>query len=360
MGGIVWEQSSQPFQRGYMMRKMIPATCLMVALVTFLLVSPAHGQEEGNNGVYGYTSLDYDPSTKELTGYSETDEDGSLQVDYRPHVSATLTDQNNKVLGSASQSGYSSASVTIYATGATGVTYTMAGSHFLVLDQMVQQGGLSEYQDWAGMNQYQSFGFDEPFMDTYTGFVYPDDQTLSPDIILGGTYDVARYTTPLLCGDVRDQIVQEYYLYLVALTPTCSTFSNSIGPDPYTIWTLIPDETASYKPWAIIQAYLPPNLNLVQSQISQTLSISSGYRNPAAEYAAAQANGVKPAHNSRHMYGDAVDIRASNNSGYWSQLRTAGHTAKACVEPSNISTYSHAHLDWRKYYGATAGCPPNW
>ena len=95
------------------------------------------------------------------------------------------------------------------------------------------------------------------------------------------------------------------------------------------------------------------------------LGITSAYRNPAAEIAAATSNGAKPAPNSRHEAGDGVDLTTTwSGKSLCPAIYNAAAASKtgACFEPAaqetpkGSTTPSHAHVDWR----AKTGPSNNW
>jgi hypothetical protein len=87
------------------------------------------------------------------------------------------------------------------------------------------------------------------------------------------------------------------------------------------------------------------------------MSINSGYRNPAKQ------NVVNPsAPNSRHQFGDAVDIATNNSDTQWQDMHDTSKTygvedsMSPCFEPNSVSTNNHLHADWRPL----ASCSTTW
>jgi len=74
-------------------------------------------------------------------------------------------------------------------------------------------------------------------------------------------------------------------------------------------------------------------------------TITSAYRNPVRNDA------VGGAQASRHLFGDAADLR--NESGAlpeWNDMETAAHLANAdYVAPQTESGLGHVHADWRNH-----------
>lgn len=85
-----------------------------------------------------------------------------------------------------------------------------------------------------------------------------------------------------------------------------------------------------------------------------TLTINSGYRNPFKNRL------ISAAQESRHIYGDAADIRLSDVSGDGvadfrdrELIVSAAQQHGACVEPDEL-TPTWVHMDWR------GACPTGW
>ncbi len=146
----------------------------------------------------------------------------------------------------------------------------------------------------------------------------------------------------------------------------------------YSSSELTVDQSTGAPTYSILQQYaLATGLDSVSDNAfagsTSHFAITSGYRNPAAEVAAAQQNGVKAYLNSRHLAGDAVDLSTGGDSAYWQAVYSAGLPAGACVEPVRVQgNYNHVHLDWRTQTGvsntpsggnsfpSSASCPPGW
>jgi hypothetical protein len=141
----------------------------------------------------------------------------------------------------------------------------------------------------------------------------------------------------LQCGDVRDNIRGEYYGYPgSSFYPLCTDFTWIYGftSKQFTFQQLTVDQSTGAEQFAILQSYFVSNLGAVFNILGNNPYITNGYRNPAAELAAALNNHKKYFPNSRHMAGDAVDLRTNSSSKTWTAQQSAGWAAGGCVEPA--------------------------
>lgn len=331
------------------------AAILMIGVTTCGRLQ-AQDQDESDS-IYGFTSIDYDSSSNQVTAYSETDADNPLDIYYWAELTLVVQDQNGNVLATAygsSDYSYSDATITLAANPST--TYTATGSHWVELSELFTCPGCSP-------NGYEYY---DPFeMSSYTDYyqVWPDiadwmAQTQTPqqngtqyqELILGATNDTAHVTTPGKCGDVRDTMIQEYVNYHVALTPACITFTQSVLTTHFTFGEL---NSGDYS-WAILTLPLQDGAENTRTDYgNQSLTVNSGYRNPAHQCAVDAAAGQRCVMNSQHVMGSAVDL--ASNSTTWAAIAAAGKAATACREPSVQSGYGHVHLDWRE-----SPCPSKW
>jgi hypothetical protein len=153
------------------------------------------------------------------------------------------------------------------------------------------------------------------------------------------------------CGDERDTIIKEYTDNGVAWTPGCADFSQNAHSDHFTF-----DEfnvSGDYS-WAIVEASLtiPDSssygLERWRKEYGASRIINSAYRNPKHN------NQVGGAKDSRHMYGDATDLRnESRTEDEWSNMQAAATRAKAdYIEPRNgPCDIGCVHADWRSTGG---------
>ena len=152
------------------------------------------------------------------------------------------------------------------------------------------------------------------------------------------------------CGDERDQMIAEYAAYGVSLSPTCSSFTQTAHSVYFTFAEL---NVYNTYPWAIIRPPLTVaasagyGLDRWRQSYGSARNTNSVYRAPAHNAA------VGGSSNSRHMFGDAVDLRnQSGSQTEWNAMVTAaGSTgAKAdYIEPQSISGLAHVHADWRNH-----------
>lgn len=151
------------------------------------------------------------------------------------------------------------------------------------------------------------------------------------------------------CGDQRGNIIAEYNQEGVAFTPNCSDFTQSV---PSLSHYSFSQWNSSTYGWAILKDTVVSNTYCVVANHGSTPPFSSGYRNPVRNLQ------VSGALNSRHVYGDAVDLDTPNapNNTMYNALRTiakGGSCGVACVEPRSIAP-NHFHADYR------GACPSGW
>ncbi len=183
-------------------------------------------------GAYGYTTIDYDIDSGQVTAYSETDMDDDLQTYYEPTLGFSVYDQNNAFITGGWQPG-----CTKYYDGVTfswscqfaagsGETYTAWGYHGVELQQQYDCEDDScddpEYIDYLEFSELEQFDLiDLGTLDFFgPGSSTPIDTS---DVDLGTTYDNASVSIPAGCGDVRDQVIREYYS-LSTYKPQCVDF----------------------------------------------------------------------------------------------------------------------------------------
>lgn len=352
----------------------------------------------------GYTTIDFDPDTNQVTAYSETDIDPSLEIYYIPSDSLDVTDQNNSLVAPPGcQESYNGTtdSWSCQFAAAGGSTYTALGEQSLILQE--------EYTDpycdplnafgpgYCGYIDQLSFGQLIPFDLADIGYISlfgpGGASVIDNDFLpLATTTDSATITIPV-CGDVRDLMIKEYAQMSAYKITSCWDFVDPgtwnyyymyLSHSYFDFYGLTPDESTGWGQFAILQPYAyVDGLNAIGNQVaaqSAPYGITSGYRNPAAEYSAAAQNGVKPAINSRHMAGDGADLRTNwNGVSNFAQMYDAAAAANsgACFEPPDKESRSHVHIDWRSKtgpvnnWGGTSdfpnptawgpnGCPAGW
>jgi hypothetical protein len=108
--------------------------CFLVFLSIGLLATRMNAQEyddDGDPGVYGYITIDYDPSTNVVTAYSETDVYGEALYFYQAEVQ--LSSNGFTQFEVAPVPSDSSVSATFTYQGAAGNTYQAFGTHSIEL-----------------------------------------------------------------------------------------------------------------------------------------------------------------------------------------------------------------------------------
>jgi len=337
--------------------------CSFVLLSAALLAVRAPAQEydgdQGEPGVFGYTSIDFDPDTNVVTAYSETDVYGEALYFYQAEVQ--LWSNGNYEVNLSPNPTDSSVSATISYQGAAGNTYQATGAHTVELTAKFLPAAEYEYDeddDAFGFLSWPSYDIESPWVFPFT--VLDSNDPPEIDVVtLGQTYDSAVTTIPASCGngDQRNTIIQEYVTLATVYFPQCSEFTQTLSDPHFTFKEL---NTGNYS-WAILRSYFISELDAL-NVLSPGFGVNSAYRNPAKQKAIDIANGQKYWNTgSRHMYGDAVDVATTQSN--WTQYQGWGHQLSACVEPSSMSGYGHAHLDWRDQatLGPTfTGCPKYW
>lgn len=133
------------------------------------------------------------------------------------------------------------------------------------------------------------------------------------------------------------------------LNPACNDFTQSVPTQSH--YSFAQWNSGTYS-WALLKDTVTGGTYCVVFNHGSTPGFNSGYRNPAHNAI------VSGAQNSRHVYGDAVDLdtpTAPNNSLYDSLrfIAKSGACEVSCVEPRSMSP-SHFHSDYR------GACPTGW
>jgi hypothetical protein len=150
------------------------------------------------------------------------------------------------------------------------------------------------------------------------------------------------------CGDERDSLIYQYLNYGVNFVPNCGSFTNSAASEFFSFSELTVNSGASS--WAIIR----PPLTVAKSSgygldrwrqlIGTPQHANSVYRTPAHNWA------IGGASQSRHMYGDAVDLANQTNTSaeYWAKRANAIEAEADYVEEiDGPCMLSCVHADWR-------------
>ena len=145
-------------------------------------------------------------------------------------------------------------------------------------------------------------------------------------------------------------IIQEYTTYGVTLNPDCADFTQTAHSVYFTFSEL---NTGDYQ-WALIRLPLTVaassgyGLDAWRTNYGSSRIVNSAYRNPARNAA------VGGAPQSRHMFGDAVDLRNQGGTlAEWNAMVAAATTAGAdFIEPQNgPCALACTHADWRSHAG---------
>jgi hypothetical protein len=190
---------------------------------------------------------------------------------------------------------------------------------------------------------------------TYAGKVFTPPYCSPPQDKTGtGQINIQVNTK---CADVRDTIVQEYINYDTGWAPYCQNFSQTAHSVYFTFAEL---NTGDYS-WALVKRPLVVasssgyGLDDWRVQYGSARTINSAYRNPARNAA------VGGAPQSRHMFGDAVDLSNQSYSSScgtgsacqveWNNMYNAAGLAGADYrEPTTGPCgYACTHADWRNH-----------
>jgi len=212
-------------------------------------------------------------------------------------------------------------------------------------------------QSWTGeesLSAYQYGSVDQ------TAFPQPIIYAVPPFSSFAGANQSGSKTSAL-CHDDRDKLIAEYPKYSAGYLPVCfaSEFvpSSNAYPDPDFSFDVLNQDDITYNDypdWAILRSSMLNGLENILATYGKTMSISSGYRSPYVQHVVDAANIAakkykNPSPHSRHLHGDAVDIRTSYNLATWQTLHDIARALvpKACIEPYLQSTLDHIHIDWR-------------
>jgi Peptidase M15 len=151
---------------------------------------------------------------------------------------------------------------------------------------------------------------------------------------------------PQGCGDQRDAIIAEYTMATINPTPTCASFSQTAHSTYFTFGEL---NTGNFS-WIIARAPITVNqsagygLDRWRFNYGSARIVNSAYRNPVRNAAVGGANA------SRHMFGDAVDLRnVTQTQAEYDAMYVAAQNAGAdYIEPTTLPCgLGCSHADWR-------------
>ena len=153
------------------------------------------------------------------------------------------------------------------------------------------------------------------------------------------------------CSAEKNQIIDEYRDFRVNLTPACTDFTRSAHSSYFSFGEL---SVNSPYTWALVREPLTVDksggygLDKWRDVYGSPRIVNSAYRSPRKN------SSVGGATQSRHMYGDAVDLRnVSGSDEEYNAMVTAANTAKAdYIEPvSGPCRKACVHADWRNTPG---------
>jgi hypothetical protein len=154
--------------------------------------------------------------------------------------------------------------------------------------------------------------------------------------------------TRAACMDLRDQLTQDYASYGVNLKPTCQDFVKPAGTSFSELAGHDGSEWALIREPLVIDPGAGYGLNKLRLEFGAPRSINSAFRSPAHNR---QIGGARQ---SRHMFGDAADIRnVSRSLQEWQAMWAAAQKAGAdFIEPRNGPCQLNClHADWRNHRG---------
>ncbi len=157
------------------------------------------------------------------------------------------------------------------------------------------------------------------------------------------------------CGDERDNLIQQYKDFNVVdstsgapFVPTCHDFTQTADNNSFSFAEFNVNNTFS---WALIRTPLLLGVDLWIATYGSPRHINSAYRNPQHN------NAVGGAPRSRHMFGDATDLRNETGSQQeWNAMHQAAQTIQAdWIENINGPCQLNCvHADWRVTAGPYA------
>jgi hypothetical protein len=322
----------------------------LLAVSSLLLTHPVSAD------TYGSTDISYDPSSNLLTIWADTYADYAEGEYYRAAVYCTVLDLDHGIIasGHAEDPGdFFQADVYLQATGAPGNLYNAVSHHSL----LARFFGYIEAEGTYGYDDYYNFSSlaqeDIVWPDWYDFYgPGPEVAAQNEDVSLGYTEGALS----LKCGTSvddptgeRDQLIGEYSKYRIAYQPSCADFTQTRHSTHFTFANL--NVNAVYH-WALIKQPLTTSADYPYVGLDAWYEnygsgqINSAYRSPAHN---AAVGGVAQ---SRHMYGDAVDMRNESRTTdeYWGRVDAAVRASCDYYEPLNLPCgLGCVHADWRDH-----------
>ena len=211
---------------------------ISLILLGMVLVSGIKAQDDdygGDDGAYGYTSVEYDASTNTISVYAETDigTDGAyyngvyLNTRFSDATTGQLLAHSNVYNANCQQDNSVGEATNYFACSFTanpGDTYQAVSQHGLsmAVSDAPENNPDYEYYDACGYSTFAQDDLSAPFAEEYIP-PYFAEETRRANLPLGTTNDSAVAGDPATCGDVRDTLIQEYISYASVYTPSRPT-----------------------------------------------------------------------------------------------------------------------------------------
>jgi hypothetical protein len=247
------------------------------ALFVLMMVSAAlHAQQ-----INGSSHLTWNASTGTLTGLAVTSVDGSMGSYYESYVRAQITDENGNLLvinSALDNTGSGEIDITVRAQGSPGHNYFMTSFHHAIEEYTC--GGplppappagapaascpINSYVDYFNFYYgvlpgfWSDFGSAEFPNSWYWIGPGPNSYAPARSLSVAETYSNAELRTPVTCGDLRDQIAQQYAAKGTVWPPApwlpeCTQFNSNQSTGHYTFAQLnypSPATAPPEFPWA--------------------------------------------------------------------------------------------------------------
>lgn len=158
-------------------------------------------------------------------------------------------------------------------------------------------------------------------------------------------------TAPGRCGDERDALLQAYDDQGIPIDLDCGDFTKTRGTARLTFADIFKPTS---QPWALLRDPMLAakdrgyGLDLLIDHYGEARTLNSSYRDPIRN----KQNGG--ARRSRHLFGDAADLRnVTRSMEEWQRMWTAAEKADAdYIEPlSGPCKLNCLHADWRNHDG---------
>ncbi|HEX8197645.1 MAG TPA: D-Ala-D-Ala carboxypeptidase family metallohydrolase, partial [Pyrinomonadaceae bacterium] len=275
---------------------------------------------------------------------------------YNTEVTSFLVDSDYNLLASNTANADLQAILLLFANGRGCDEYTILSSHRTTTQYYVTafpyDGGYRDgYYDVFDYLFSSEQGQVEDYVSSMFFSALTNPRVLDQPVInLGSTEYTSSGNCAPPCGDERDTIIREYRTHGVALKPACPDFTQTRGSERFPFSVL---NTGDYS-WALIREPLTiyfTDYGLAQwdfESVGLQMNVNSAYRNPSRN------SRVGGATASRHMYGDAADIKNETRSrDEYDRRAAAAQRANAdYIEPwTGPCGNGCTHADWRSHTG---------